>query len=693
MTADRRSCYTAGTMNAPTPPQQELTVGEAVRLALGHEQAGRLEEAEQLAVAVLGAVPGHADALALLAALRLRRGERSADALLATAVRHAGEDAPFFANLGSLLRRAGAMAASLAAQERALALDPEFGVVWFNLANARREAGDRMGAIAGYRRAALVLARHPEPCRRLAELLLETGEPVAALVEAGRAAALEPLSAEVLVTQGNALRALGRLDEAAAFHRTAVALRPGFTEAYANLGAVLAEAEASGSVAALIRAVRLRPVDGALRLSLGEALALAGDPRAVATLRTALAFDPAAGRVSEKLVGALFSFPPSAQVGEVESARWYRRATRLSGKAVANLVALRIVPAGEWAAAAGQPHATVFPARQIAVETATARWGRVAWTLPDAFVTRVDGALVHPGNFAVETPDGALLLDGLHAYSRTSLELLPHIVRHTADDRVLRDLPDTVHRVEEEAVLLGGCANFTHGLLDWASRLTVLAERPELCALPVLVSSAVRPAMLELFGLLGLGPERIRIVPAGVPLSCRRLWVPSLTHAFQDMAPEHLAVLRRRTVGALGLEGVPRTRRLYLTRKGAAYRTLVNEAEVGALLAAEGFDPFVPDGLSMADQIAAFAAAEAVVAPVGGGSGAIAFAPSGTRMLELTHPHIVLPQFAVLCGLLGQRYGQIVGEPVRNRGNLAFDWDFRIAPDEIAKGLQVLGKP
>lgn len=683
-------------MTSSSPPQQELTVGEAMRLALGHEQAGRLAEAGQLAAAVLGAVPGHADALALLGALRLRRGEAAAGALLAESVRQAGADAPFFANLGSLLRRAGAMTAALAAQERALALDPAFGVVWFNLANARREAGERAGAIAAYRRAAVLLVRHPEPCRRLAELLLESGEPAAALAEASRAATLEPLSAEVLVTQGNALRALGRLGEAAAFHRTAVALRPDFTEAHANLGAVLTEAQAAGGLTALSRAVRLRPADGTLRRSLGEALALAGDPRAVAALRTALAFEPSGARVLEKLVGAAFDAPgarPESPGAEGRLAAWHRRAAALSGQTATTLAALRIVPAKDWASAAGQPYATVCPARPLAVETGTDRWGRVAWTLPEAFVTRVDEALVHPGNFAVETPDGALLLDGLHAYSRSSLELLPHIVRHTPDDRVLRALPDSVHRVEEEAVLLGGCANFTHGLLDWASRLTVLAERPELGGLPVLVSAAVRPAILELFGLLGLAPERLRTVPAGVVLSCRRLWVPSLTHAFQDMAPEHLAFLRRRTVGALGLEAVPRTRRLYLTRRGAAYRTLVNEAEIEALLAAEGFERFVPDGLSLAGQIAAFAHAEAVVVPVGGGSGAVAFAAPGTRVLELTHSHIVLPQFAVLCSLLGQPYGQIVGEPVRNRGNLAFDWDFRIEPEFLAKGLQALGKP
>ncbi|AWK86466.1 glycosyltransferase 61 family protein [Azospirillum thermophilum] len=671
------------TTTDPARPEPELTVGEAVRLALDHEQAGRLAEAAAYADAVLGAVPDHCEMQALMAVLLMRQG-RPAAGLLARAVAGAGEDAPFFVLLGSLLRRAGRLERAAQAQERAVALDPALGAASFNLANARHAAGQAGAALRAFRQAARLLPRHPEPRRRLAELLLEAGEPAKALELLTGLLHEAPEATALRVGAGNAAAALGRPGQAAAHLRRALALQPDLAEGWTNLGAMLTgpdEPEAADdAVAALRRAVLLRPGFAPARLSLGEALArAAGDAAALPALRTALALRPDDRRSLDRLAASLF------RAGEGQAAGvWLARLDRLDGRPPARYEALRILPPAEWSRQAGQPRRVVLPARPPA--------------LPEAYLTRVEEGLVHPGLSMVSTDGGALLLDGLHPWSRGSLELLSHVACHAAaDDRLLVACRGEPRRIAEEAVLLGGDGNFGHGVLDWASKLCVLDrcidDHPELAGLPVLVSTTLLPGVAALFALLGLDPGRMRPVDPAVPLSCRRLWLPSLTHRFQDMAPEHMAFLRGRIGRALGIdldEPAGPERRLYLTRRGSVHRVLVNEEEVAAVLASHGFEPFVPDGLPLEEQIAVLASAEALAAPVGAGTAAVAFARRGTRVLELTHEHCVLPQFGRLCGLLGQPYRQLVGRAVRNRGGLSFDWDHHIPAAAVDAALREL---
>jgi capsular polysaccharide biosynthesis protein len=326
------------------------------------------------------------------------------------------------------------------------------------------------------------------------------------------------------------------------------------------------------------------------------------------------------------------------------------------------------------------------------VATGSATWGTLTYELPESFLARVDEAVLIPSNLSVATADGALLLDGLHAYSRRSLGA-PHFLHESPDGRMLAATPEPTARIDDEAILLGGDGNFAHGVLDWLSRAFVLDRCPELAALPVLVAATLRPGVLDLLAALGVAPERLVRLPPGAVVSCRRLWVPSLTHRFQYMAPEYLDFLRARAAAAYGAPAGRPWRRLYLARPAAGHRALLNESEVLAALRPLGVEPLRPEELSMAEQVRRFAEAELIVMPVGGGSAGIAFAPPTAGVVELTHGRCVLPQYGILAALLGQRYEQLVGPPVVNRGALNFDWDFTVPPEEVAAAAErVLGR-
>ena len=102
-------------------------------------------------------------------------------------------------------------------------------------------------------------------------------------------------SPRFFANQGVILGRIGRLDDAVAAHRQALALQPDYPEALNNLGMALAAlARPEEAAAAHRRAIELRPDYAEARLNLGHALGLLGDlPGAEAAFRAAFAQKPA----------------------------------------------------------------------------------------------------------------------------------------------------------------------------------------------------------------------------------------------------------------------------------------------------------------------------------------------------------------------------------------------------------------
>jgi len=637
----------------------EMTVDEALSLALRHHQAGDLATAESLYRAVLGALPQQPDALHLLGVAAQQQGRaEEAAALIAEALQHR----------------------------------PTFPEAHNNRGNALRDLGRRDEAAAHYRTALDQRPGYARALRNLADTLYDLGRPGEAAEHYRAALATESTAADLRNNLGNALRAVNNGPAALAAFRTALCLQPDFAEALGNLGTTLVDEEdAAGAAAALARALRLRPDMPAARLARVAALRTLGRDTDAAA-RAALALTPAEPRAADARLRAAFD-----RGDDATAALWHRRAARLSGPHLSGpkaepARALRITPVSAWCAANALPYRTILPARARTVATGSPTWGTLTYDLPESFLARVDEAVLIPSNLSVATTGGALLLDGLHAYSRRSLGA-PHFLHESPDGRMLAAIPEPSIRIDDEAILLGGDGNFAHGVLDWLSRTLVLDRCPELAGLPVLVASALRPGVLELLAALGVAPDRLVRLPPGATVSCRRLWVPSLTHHFQYMAPEYLDFLRARVAAAYGAPAARPGRRLYLSRPATGHRALLNEAAVLDALRPFGVEPLRPEALSMAEQIRRFAEAELIVMPVGGGSAGIAFAPPTAGVVELTHSRCVLPQYGILAALLGQRYEQLVGTPVVNRGTLNFDWDFTVPPEEVAAAVgRVLGR-
>ncbi|MBF0589508.1 MAG: tetratricopeptide repeat protein [Magnetococcales bacterium] len=247
MTSAPGSAYPAG-METTDKPQ--LSVELAIHQALELAQAGQLDEAASLCVAVLQAVPDHPEAGGLLGQM--------ADAMFQQAVQHhqAGQLAEAVAcyrwvlgvlpghvdalnNMGLALQGMGQLEEAVGVLQSALKLDPGYPEAHANLGIALAESGRTQEAAEAYRKAIELRPDYPEACNNLGSALWEMGALEEAQACCRQAIHLQPDYAEAYSNLGNVLEASGQLEEAVVSYRKALALRPDFINALNNLGIAL----------------------------------------------------------------------------------------------------------------------------------------------------------------------------------------------------------------------------------------------------------------------------------------------------------------------------------------------------------------------------------------------------------------------------------------------------------------------
>lgn len=249
------------------------TIPEALAVALQHQRAGHLAEAERIYGLILQAAPRHADALHLSGVLAHWQG-RTAEALerIALAIEVQPDRADFQLHHAMAMLGLGRAAEALAGFRRALVLDPGSAEAWYRagLLVAPQAPG---AAIAALRRATAVDPRRHDGWTALLTLLQRGGR-LAEVVVAGKAAvAAVPDAADLRLRLAEALRGLNRWDAAEAAYRTVLVVRPETAEAYANIGIGLYhKGRAEEAQAIYRRGARLRPDVAEIHGNLGPLL-------------------------------------------------------------------------------------------------------------------------------------------------------------------------------------------------------------------------------------------------------------------------------------------------------------------------------------------------------------------------------------------------------------------------------------
>jgi capsular polysaccharide biosynthesis protein len=238
-----------------------------------------------------------------------------------------------------------------------------------------------------------------------------------------------------------------------------------------------------------------------------------------------------------------------------------------------------------------------------------------------------------------------------------------------------------------KALLLGAANsdNYFHWLLESVPRWKMLQAARHLEYDNVLLHS--RPASFqdEILDRIGVLPTKRLRCGKGFAHQFERLVVPAMPFPLWQTAPWACEFVR-----SLFPERGGGPEKIYLSRRGAARRRLVNEAGLEAALEARGFVCVRPEKLSVAAQAKMFGSVKCVVSPHGAGLANLVFTPPGALVVELLHPDNHNPTYQNLAAACGLRYAGLAGRRTRELPH--HDDDRAEYEIEVAEVLRLLAE-
>lgn len=256
---------------------------------------------------------------------------------------------------------------------------------------------------------------------------------------------------------------------------------------------------------------------------------------------------------------------------------------------------------------------------------------------------RIKNALIFGKSYVSAEPLQGVFYGQSHRDYNTE-EFVKFYAREIMDEQ--RPHPE----VAQECCFLGGLSGnvrfFGHFIFEFLYRLVAFDMVGVLGRLPLVVFDDVPGAWVSFVELYGVPRERILRIPQHPAPRFSAAWVtgcPNYLGAdgvsywlWDDGILNMHADLRQKALAG----APPGPKRLFIGRRDAKHRRLLNEDGLWQMLEAEGF--VYPDfmGLSAAEQIRLVGAAEIIVT-VGGSGGAMThFAPQNCTIIEILPAHL-----------------------------------------------------
>jgi hypothetical protein len=285
---------------------------------------------------------------------------------------------------------------------------------------------------------------------------------------------------------------------------------------------------------------------------------------------------------------------------------------------------------------------------------------------PAAFVlSLVEGRLLADNSLsvAVISPDNRLVGDASFQYDPLRSDLARPEDNNVFAQRWFSE-PQRVRGTVASLLSGGGAAvgNYYHWLIDSLPRLHLLKKAGLWDEIDYfLVYDGQRRFVADSLRALGIRPEQVLDLRTHRHLVADRLLVTSPVRGAGTHTPQWACDFLRHE---LRTAAAPQTFSpyVYLSRRDAPARHVLNEPDVEALLRPYGFETHVLSDYSFEQQLALFAGARAVVAPTGAGLANLVFAPAGTPVVELFPKHFTVVEYPELCYRLGLRHRYLVAD-------------------------------
>lgn len=205
---------------APSETPAELSVTDALTIAVKLHRAGHLGDAEVLYRRILEVEPRHPDALTFLGMVSMHRGKTdTAVVLIEQALEIEPQEADRHNNLGNVLLAAERVDDAMRAYETAIELEPRHAAAHNNLGIIYRARRRYQDAAAAYQRAIEIDGANVEAYNNYGNLMSALGHTREAILAYSKALTLRPDDVKTRKDKALAHAALGELDSAAALYR------------------------------------------------------------------------------------------------------------------------------------------------------------------------------------------------------------------------------------------------------------------------------------------------------------------------------------------------------------------------------------------------------------------------------------------------------------------------------------------
>lgn len=308
--------------------------------------------------------------------------------------------------------------------------------------------------------------------------------------------------------------------------------------------------------------------------------------------------------------------------------------------------------------------------RRLEHRSATASPATISLDLPARRCLFIDEGTLWPANGIVADRRGRAIVET--AWSAERLEQ----VRNLGG---LGRFPLDTSAATVTAIELGGWwTNYYHVMIDVLPRIEAIhsEECLRLDSIGVQLCALGSPEWRPLVEALLPANASIRTSPWDRRIRCRRaIALPFLSGDTAGWLPDEWRTRFRAATRRLWGSGeASPPRRLYITRRLATMRRILNEEQLLAGLRSEGFQPVALETMSLAEQCRCFATAEAVVSPHGAGLTNLLHAPPGCTVVEL-FPAEPARHYRWLCHACGHRYACLAGDTGSRNADFAVDVD------------------
>lgn len=184
-----------------------------------------------------------------------------------------------------------------------------------------------------------------------------------------------------------------------------------------------------------------------------------------------------------------------------------------------------------------------------------------------------------------------------------------------------------------------GQANYYHWMVEVLPKLAMLEENN--ISYDRLYVSTQLPFMRQTLSLLGINSEKIVEARSNTYIEAEELIVPSAP-ALSCYTPKWIVeYLRNKLIPQAEqiLSDQPFTKKVFISRKKASYRRILNEDEVFHMLEPLGFIRYNLEDLTVLEQVHLFHHAEVIIAPHGAGLVNLVFAQPNALIVELFQEH------------------------------------------------------